>query len=616
MYIKITCSCGGILQFPPEAAGQIFQCGSCGTNISIPLNATLTDSPLNQIEPTAPVKPTAPLKPPAPPAPVFATQTADRPPMPGPQNRSRSNGCFAALVVCFLFLIFISGGIALVSYVAYSAFSSAVTQISGWAGLIEGVEELGDIDQVVAKYEAEGYTAHYGPWILTDQPVTEKTLFACQVLELSNDVKEDIAILSQAATIKGTVEGDIEFMGQALTIAKGAVVKGNIHSKLAQLITIDGTVEGKLTGGYQLLQGASRVNGGAGNPDGAMELFNKIRDRATRRPKRHVPDPNQFGTQLPDGSQLRQAIQWLGDNSFITRRKGLERLSRMKPNEGDRAKVIDMMIKLIPDENMNRTESIAVLKRWGQPQDAPRLIDILKTTGSTTAKELVPLFREWKATDQLVSLVNHSDYSVRRLIRQELQSAGTDPNKIVKQHLSDLESSPSDVRGIIGHLVTLGIPPGSLDRSEKAILIPYVSNRTVDFQGLSRWLELQIDGEDQIDLLALTPHSVNRNSLVILLLKANTEETFKKIAYFQVSALSVNVHMTEEQNRRLEPHILPFTTMSDPNRRFKAFNWLAKHGSTNSLSKLKQIASEEGLTGRRAAKAIAAIEERMKKKHN
>jgi len=54
------------------------------------------------------------------------------------------------------------------------------------------------------------------------------------------------------------VTGNIEFYGQMLTVKPDAVVNGKINVKAAQMIDVQGTINGEVTGSYQVLDWPNR----------------------------------------------------------------------------------------------------------------------------------------------------------------------------------------------------------------------------------------------------------------------------------------------------------------------------------------------------------------------
>ena len=68
----------------------------------------------------------------------------------------------------------------------------------------------------------------------------------------------------------GTVNGDIDVMGQMIHIKKDAVVNGDIRAEWIQIIIIEGTVTGEVTGKFQVLDDRRANAAGAANPNNEM----------------------------------------------------------------------------------------------------------------------------------------------------------------------------------------------------------------------------------------------------------------------------------------------------------------------------------------------------------
>jgi hypothetical protein len=66
--------------------------------------------------------------------------------------------------------------------------------------------------------------------VVTESDTVEgPTVYTCQVATLRDGASDHLALICQIAEIHGTVEGDIDFFGQSLTIETDAVVKGDIR---------------------------------------------------------------------------------------------------------------------------------------------------------------------------------------------------------------------------------------------------------------------------------------------------------------------------------------------------------------------------------------------------
>jgi len=119
-----------------------------------------------------------------------------------------------------------------------------------------GVQRVSRLaDDFSREFESRGYEVSTGHVIELHEKLEKPTVFICQVLEINEKVDVNIAAVAQVLEINADVDGDIEFLGQALTVTDGAVVNGNILARGAQVINIEGTVVGKVTGTYQVLQG-------------------------------------------------------------------------------------------------------------------------------------------------------------------------------------------------------------------------------------------------------------------------------------------------------------------------------------------------------------------------
>lgn len=157
---------------------------------------------------------------------------AKQPPSPSPRGLSPGAkvalGCGALLLTCMLACC---GGAAYL----------------GWWGWSK-------VDAFAQEFVAKGYRRQSGQVLVVPGPVDEPTVYTGQVVRIEGEVNADIAIMSQMAEISGEVDGDIDFYGQVLHVQPGAVVKGDIRVKGAQVVTIEGVVDGEITGDYGVLQ--------------------------------------------------------------------------------------------------------------------------------------------------------------------------------------------------------------------------------------------------------------------------------------------------------------------------------------------------------------------------
>ena len=105
---------------------------------------------------------------------------------------------------------------------------------------------------VMERYEREGYKKVEGQMIDVTETVAEPTIFVGQIVKIKKGSERGIALLCQSAEIDGKVVGNVHFVGQMLTIHKGAELMRDLDVS-AQVVNQFGTVDGKITGVYQVL---------------------------------------------------------------------------------------------------------------------------------------------------------------------------------------------------------------------------------------------------------------------------------------------------------------------------------------------------------------------------
>jgi hypothetical protein len=114
------------------------------------------------------------------------------------------------------------------------------------------------VNQFAAEYEAQGYERVTGQVIDVTSPVDKPQVYTAQLVTIRTDVNADLALMCQVVEIHGNVTGNIDFYGQVLTVKPNAVVNGNINVKGAQMIDVQGTINGEVTGSYQVLNWPNR----------------------------------------------------------------------------------------------------------------------------------------------------------------------------------------------------------------------------------------------------------------------------------------------------------------------------------------------------------------------
>ena len=132
----------------------------------------------------------------------------------------------------------------------------------GYRWLVRQAEDF------VAPFEEQGYTRVSNSVIEVTAPVKEPHVYLGWVIQIREPVDADVALASLVTEIDSDVNGDIDFFGQILTIKPGAVVRGDIRVKGAQLIQIEGQHEGEVTGNYQQLIRPNAPPGPVTEPSG------------------------------------------------------------------------------------------------------------------------------------------------------------------------------------------------------------------------------------------------------------------------------------------------------------------------------------------------------------
>lgn len=120
------------------------------------------------------------------------------------------------------------------------------------------------IDEMQSELESAGFTnTVQGQLLEVTEPETLPTLYKAQVVHIKTDIDSDVAILAQVAEIHSRISGKVYFRGQVLTIHPDAVIGNGLDVK-AQMVQKAGTVEGEITGTYQVMQ--DRVTTEVGAP--------------------------------------------------------------------------------------------------------------------------------------------------------------------------------------------------------------------------------------------------------------------------------------------------------------------------------------------------------------
>ncbi len=113
------------------------------------------------------------------------------------------------------------------------------------------------VKKTITQYETElkgfGFeTVVSGQAVDVTEPITTPQLFKGQMVRILTDAETDVAVLAQMCEIHGTIQGNLYFRGQILTLQPGSKVLGEIDIQ-AQVLQNLGEVSGDITGKYQLV---------------------------------------------------------------------------------------------------------------------------------------------------------------------------------------------------------------------------------------------------------------------------------------------------------------------------------------------------------------------------
>lgn len=630
MQVNLQCqACGNIFQVSQSAAGSSFQCG-CGQWIVVPdsnpahKSKPVPKSKQGAVPPkltphstSAPPKPSMPEPlPPKPqmgkPGPVYSPQTQPYSAQPAPRRGGSGLliGCLGTLVVLGICVV----AVFLVVRKVKTEVTSAMNQLSGWVGMIDGLQQLANLEEIIEEYEAKGYERIEAQVRVEDTPIDNKRLYICQMLDIKTDVHDDIAILAQVATVHGTVHGNLDFGGQALIIEKDAVIKGNVYSRLGQIITIKGTVEGKLTGAYQALDAnPNRIKGGT---EGTQKTFDSVRSLLAQGPSqrnRQQMTQSELDEMEISDAQVRAAAKELisGRNS-IAHRNGLEQLAKLTPNDQDRALVIKLITPHL-GQMMTRDEALSALEVWGDKTAAPLVIDVIKKNRLPTGDDYVQLLVEWDAQDEVLTLINHKDSSISRIALDSVTQWDLDDEKIARQCLADIKRRSGglilDIEEALVNLSKLDLEDESLKRDVSTVLIPLLSGLQ-HHKLLSEILEKTVN-KDDVDLLLKQSSLMSRFEYFSLLALTQSPKAYEHIVMQAIKGHNLYAERVLKSKVRevAEPYIWPHLEEHSHTSR-RACDLLGEFGTEKSLEHLQPL-TDNVISRSSATRAIEKIQKRL-----
>lgn len=112
--------------------------------------------------------------------------------------------------------------------------------------------------KMINNYESElkghGFdTVVSGQAVTVTEPITEPVILKGQAVKVLSDCSTNLAVLAQICEVYGKIDGKLYFRGQMLTVQPGAEITGGVDIQ-AQVLQNLGTVEGGITGKYQLIE--------------------------------------------------------------------------------------------------------------------------------------------------------------------------------------------------------------------------------------------------------------------------------------------------------------------------------------------------------------------------
>ena len=110
------------------------------------------------------------------------------------------------------------------------------------------------IDDFHSQFTEQGYKLVLGESMVisADDVVHGPVLYFCTEITIDGTIEGDVAALCEHLTITGTIDGNLDLLCESVTISETGVVTGDITCKAVKVLTVDGTVEGEITGTIQV----------------------------------------------------------------------------------------------------------------------------------------------------------------------------------------------------------------------------------------------------------------------------------------------------------------------------------------------------------------------------
>ena len=112
----------------------------------------------------------------------------------------------------------------------------------------------GQYQNFAAEFEQQGYTLSENTAISVERPMTGPVVFLGQAVNIETEIDGNVAIAARAANINGTIDGDLDFYGMVLNIDRNARITGEVRVRSANAVNIEGTVEGEVTGQWDVIE--------------------------------------------------------------------------------------------------------------------------------------------------------------------------------------------------------------------------------------------------------------------------------------------------------------------------------------------------------------------------
>jgi hypothetical protein len=145
------------------------------------------------------------------------------------------------------------------------------------------------VAQVTQEFEAKGYAKQIGQVIEVKNSPANNTVYACQVLKITENVNVNIAAVCQIMEVEANIHGDVDFLGQVLKVHSGCVIDGDLRVKNAQVVEINGEVKGKVSGNYMVLNQSAKNDGSELAPSAPQDEANSKTAEAA--PEKAAPQP-------------------------------------------------------------------------------------------------------------------------------------------------------------------------------------------------------------------------------------------------------------------------------------------------------------------------------------